>query len=202
MNGNTYNTTDIEFYGEFYPLLREAIDKIIAFIKEYSDTAVKSGSRDPVEHIKSRIKSYSSAKAKLTDRRIEPSAINAITAIHDAAGLRVVCTFIDDIYELAESLRNRTDFKIIMEKDYIRNPKTNGYRSYHMIVGIDEGDVVIPVEIQLRSVAMDCWGALEHQIKYKRDIKHEELIEAELKKCADDLALMDINLQVIRDILE
>jgi len=202
MNGNTYNSIDIEFYGSYYPLLKEAINKITSFINEYSETAVNSGRRDPIEHIKSRIKSYSSTKAKLSDRRIEPSAVNAITAIHDAAGLRVVCTFIDDIYELAESLRNNADIRIIMEKDYIKNPKPNGYRSYHMIVGIDKGDVVIPVEIQLRSVAMDCWAALEHQIKYKRDIKHVEFIEAELKKCSDDLALMDINLQVIRDILE
>ncbi|NLZ37495.1 MAG: hypothetical protein GX897_08515 [Clostridiales bacterium] len=202
MNLITYNFEDSKFYGNYFPLLNNALDKIIALINEYSEKAVKAGKRDPIEHIKSRIKSSSSTKAKLLKRCIEPSAVNAITAIHDAAGLRVVCTFVDDVYDLAKSFRSSTDIKVIMEKDYIKNPKPNGYRSYHVIIGINEGGIVIPVEIQLRSVAMDCWAALEHQIKYKRDIKHEELIESELKKCAEYLAIMDTNLQVIRDILE
>jgi ppGpp synthetase/RelA/SpoT-type nucleotidyltranferase len=119
--------------------------------------------------------------------------------MHDSIGIRIVCSFIDDIYANIERIRAFTDCTVVEEKDYIKHAKPNGYRSYHMIVQNTEGYYA---EIQIRTISMDTWAALEHDIKYKKDINvNKELITAELKRCADELASTDISMQTIRNMI-
>jgi GTP pyrophosphokinase len=129
----------------------------------------------------------------------------------DAIGLRVVCLFIDDVYENVALLKSLPGCTVVREKDYIRDAKPNGYRSYHMILDVasDEADVdgAVPghyyVEIQLRTIAMDTWAALEHQMRYKNrsERANDSLIISELKRCADELASTDLSMQTIRDMI-
>lgn len=135
---------------------------------------------------------------------------SALKIIRDSIGIRIVCGFIDDIYKLVELIRQFDDCQIVTEKDYILNAKPNGYRSYHMIVevttpypdclGNEQGSYYI--EIQLRTIAQDSWASLEHQMKYKHDIKNPKRIVRELKRCADELASCDLSMQTIRNLIE
>ena len=202
MNLITYNKDDAAFYGEYYPLLKDAVDRLCSYIDELSNDAVASDRRDPIEHVKSRIKTAASMRAKLKRRGIEITSANALTAVHDSIGIRIVCTFISDVYTLAEKLRSWDEISVSAEKDYIKHPKPNGYRSYHMVCSIKEGKTEIAFEIQLRTVAMDCWAALEHQIKYKKEIPNQDFIESELKKTACVLFEADKNLEIIRDAID
>lgn len=119
--------------------------------------------------------------------------------------MRIICNYIDDVYEVARMLKNYKDLKVIKEKDYIRNPKPNGYRSYHIIfeLSLDLAGEITPVfvEIQIRTIAMDFWSSLEHEMKYKRNIKNQELIVEELKRCADEIATTDLNMQTIKKMI-
>lgn len=120
-------------------------------------------------------------------------------------GMRIICNYIDDVYKVAEMLKGYKDLKVIREKDYIKNPKPNGYRSYHIIfeLSLDLAGAITPVfvEIQIRTIAMDFWSSLEHEMKYKKDIKNPELIAEELKRCADEIATTDLNMQTIRKMI-
>ena len=119
--------------------------------------------------------------------------------------MRIICNYIDDVYKVAEMLKGYKDLKVIREKDYIKNPKPNGYRSYHIIfeLSLDLAGAITPVfvEIQIRTIAMDFWSSLEHEMKYKKDIKNPELIAEELKRCADEIATTDLNMQTIRKMI-
>ena len=136
---------------------------------------------------------------------------SALTKIYDAVGFRVVTTFIDDIYTNVNYLKSFDDITVIEEKDYIRHAKPNGYRSYHMILALSlpyedilgNNPGTFYVEIQLRTIAMDTWASLEHQMKYKHDIgsANQKLITVELKRCADELASCDVSMQTIRDLI-
>ncbi|EET84449.1 RelA/SpoT domain protein [Clostridium carboxidivorans P7] len=131
---------------------------------------------------------------------------SALKEIYDAAGIRVICPFLDDIYWIVNMLKNQQDIKVIKEKDYIRNPKPNGYRSYHMILQVplhlENRIEMVYCEIQIRTIAMDCWASLEHQLKYKKNIPNEKMIAEELKRCADEIASTDLNLQTISDMIK
>ena len=202
MNLISYSADDAVFYGNFYPLLRDAIDRICAFVTDYSDSCRAEGKRDPVEHITSRIKSAQSMKAKLKRRGIEVSPENSLTAVHDSVGVRVVCTYIGDVYVMAGKLREWKDINISCEKDYIKHPKSNGYRSYHIVCSIVENGVEIAAEIQLRTIVMDCWASLEHQIKYKKTIPNQEEIEKTLKMTANDFSSADEKLEKTRLLID
>lgn len=195
-----------EFYQESYVLLEGVIIEVLSrldFLRKYKST--KQG-KDPVEHCKARIKSADSMKEKLKRRSLPITAENAINQIHDAAGIRVVCTFLDDIYWIVNMLKNQQDIEIMEEKDYIHNPKPNGYRSYHMILKVplhlEDGIQKVYCEIQIRTIAMDCWASLEHELKYKKDIPNQEMIIGELKRCSDEIASTDLNLQTIWDMIK
>jgi putative GTP pyrophosphokinase len=124
---------------------------------------------------------------------------SALTKIYDAVGLRVVCAFIDDIYRIRDHLVAQPGTEVIEEKDYIKNVKPNGYRSYHMILRL-HGKYY--AEVQLRTISMDTWAALEHHLRYKKEIGgNTSLIESELKRCADELASTDLSMQTIRDMI-
>ncbi len=161
------------------------------------------------EHLLYRIKSPDSMAEKCRRKDLPQTAYSALYYIHDAIGVRIVCHFIDEVYQNVQFIKSLPGIHIIEEKDYIKNVKPNGYRSYHMIVefaapyedvsGNKPGHFF--AEIQLRTIAMDSWASLEHEMKYKHDIKNPELIIRELKRCADELAACDISMQTIRNLI-
>ena len=123
---------------------------------------------------------------------------SALNQIHDAIGLRVVCAFLDDVYAMRDALASVDGAEIVTEKDYIRSAKPNGYRSYHMILRLDG----YYAEIQLRTISMDTWAALEHHMTYKKARRADDpLIREELKRCADELASTDVSMQTLRDLI-
>ncbi len=148
-------------------------------------------------------------REKCARRNIPPTSRSALRDITDAVGVRVITRFIDDIFEIVEHIRTLPEVKVVTEKDYIRHAKPNGYRSYHMIleytVPWEDIDGNAPgmyyIEVQLRTIAMDSWASLEHQLKYKKDIKNQKLIVSELKRCADELAGCDLSMQTIRNLM-
>ena len=125
--------------------------------------------------------------------------------LNDVAGVRVICSFVDDIYKVKEIFLKQDDITLIAEKDYIKNPKPNGYRSLHMIVEIPvffaDKKVPIRVEVQFRTIGMDFWASLEHQIKYKKEIKNEDEAIKRLKNCAEIIAEADVEMQKINDMI-
>lgn len=144
--------------------------------------------RNPISNIKTRLKRLQSIREKL-DRQNLPQTLESIEAnLHDIAGVRVICTFIDDVYDIAEALLKQDDITLITKKDYIANPKPNGYRSLHLIVSIPiflaNEKREMKVEIQLRTIAMDFWASLEHQLRYKKGLQFTQNTETELSECA------------------
>lgn len=160
------------------------------------------GGRNPIESIVSRIKEPMSIAGKLK-RMGKPLTVESIyECLNDVAGIRVICSFIDDIYRVAEMLSRQDDITVVTVKDYIRHPKQNGYRSYHMIVEVpvffSDSKKIMRVEIQLRTVAMDFWASLEHTMKYKKESADRPEIAAELKSCAEVIAATDARMQKVR----
>lgn len=160
--------------------------------------------RNPISSITSRVKKPESIVGKLHKKGL-PFTVEAIMSnLNDVAGVRIICEFIDDIYTIAAMLAMQDDLKLIEIKDYIKYPKDNGYRSYHMIVEIpvffSKGKTPLRVEIQIRTIAMDFWASLDHELKYKKNIdpEDEEMIAGELLSCADRIAETDMIMQQIR----
>lgn len=158
--------------------------------------------RNPISSIKTRLKRPESILDKLNRKNL-PKTVEVIEEnLYDIAGIRVVCSFCDDVYMLADALLKQDDITLIEKKDYIKNPKPNGYRSLHLIVSIPiflaNEKRAMNVEIQLRTIAMDFWATLEHQLKYKKDNHLTEEMEAELKKCAEENSLLDIRMENLR----
>ena len=158
---------------------------------------------NPIETIQSRIKRPYSIARKLSKRGL-PVAVESIAEnLNDVAGIRVICPFISDIYAVSEMLQKQDDVRLIACKDYIQNPKSNGYRSLHLIIEIpvffSTGKENIRVEIQIRTVAMDFWASLEHQIRYKNDSPVVRQLADELKECADIIAQTDVKMQELRE---
>ncbi len=159
--------------------------------------------RNPIEFIESRVKSPESILKKLKRKKLPYSLGSIVDNINDIAGVRVICGFIDDIYEVAHMLEIQDDVTVLEVKDYIKNPKPNGYRSYHMIVEIPvffaSQKQLIKVEVQLRTIAMDFWASLEHQMRYKdrKKVSDVKQIVSELKECADVIAATDEKMQQI-----
>ena len=160
--------------------------------------------RNPINSILSRVKKPESIAQKLAKKNL-PFTVEAImTNLTDVAGVRIICEFVDDIYKIAAMLAMQDDLKLIKIKDYIKFPKPNGYRSYHMIVEIpvffSKGKTPMRVEIQIRTIAMDFWASLDHELKYKKNIdpQDEEMIAGELLSCAERIAETDMIMQQIR----
>jgi putative GTP pyrophosphokinase len=128
---------------------------------------------------------------------------SAVQNLYDIAGVRVICSFVDDIYSVADMLTSQDDVTVLMVKDYIKNPKPNGYRSLHLIISIpvffSQGKRDMYVEVQIRTIAMDFWASLEHDLKYKKEVPDVDRIQKELKKCADDIAATDQKMMRLRD---
>ena len=196
-----------EFYGENLILLEGAISEFLSCMDMIRRYEVQLGNRDPVASSQTRIKSAESMRQKLQRLAFPVTAESAMKNVFDAAGVRLVCPFIQDIDRTAELIRAIPGVQIQTEKDYIRSPKPNGYRSYHMILSmplrfLGNSQKTVWLEVQLRTIAMDCWANIEHQLKYKQNIPDQALLLQELKRCADEITSTDLSLQTIRDLIE
>ena len=160
--------------------------------------------RNPLESINCRIKTVASIIEKLNRKGFELSPESIEKNLNDVAGIRVICSFIEDIYLLADRLCSQDDIRLIERKDYIKNPKPNGYRSLHLIVEIPiflmDEKKFMRVEVQFRTIAMDFWASLEHKLKYKKNIETDlQEISAELKTCAEEISRIDNKMQEIHN---
>ena len=162
---------------------------------------------NPIEHIKTRIKTPESIVKKLKRYGYETSIENMVRYINDIAGVRLICSFTSDIYRLAEMIGNQSDLKVLSIKDYIKNPKESGYKSYHMLVSVpiflSDSVVDTKVVIQIRTIAMDFWASLEHKMRYKKNIAPEQVkfLQEELSDCAIQSAALDERMQNIRNVI-
>ncbi|AEF84654.1 RelA/SpoT domain protein [Treponema primitia ZAS-2] len=167
-----------------------------------------SHDRNPIEHIKTRIKTPESIRKKMRTLQIPKNVDSLEKNIHDIAGIRIICQFVDDIYVLADCLLAQDDVALIEKKDYIANPKESGYRSLHLIIEVPiflhNEKRQMKVEVQLRTIAMDFWASLEHRLTYKKDINNEKAnnISSELKNCAETSVWLDLKMQDIRNNIE
>lgn len=199
----------MNIYGRY----KEALEAVMAHtarqIEEYGAAEQETTGEMLYEHLRYRLKSEESMVAKLQGRSLPLTAESALRGVRDAVGFRIVCRFVSDIYDNIEHIKALPGITVVEEKDYIRQVKPNGYRSYHMILeaeapyedtlGRNPGRFY--VEVQLRTIAMDSWAALEHDMRYKHQVDNPELIGRELKRCADELASCDLSMQTIRNLI-
>lgn len=193
---------------EFMTYYRCAIMEIETKFNVLNEEFSLQYDRNPIEHIKTRLKSAESIIKKINRKGLDFSIETVEKHIKDIAGVRVICSFPEDIYKLAECLLNQDDVKLIEKKDYIVNPKKSGYRSLHLIVEVpiflQNGKKSINVEVQLRTIAMDFWASLEHKLRYKKNIDTDEteIIERELLVCSEISADLDKRMEEIRNRIE
>ena len=200
INKTTGSDSAVSIYGTSKPLLEETMQMVLREITKIRNEMTEELGMDPIEHLLGRIKSEESMREKCRRKGLPETPESALEKIHDAIGLRVVCAFLDDVYTIRDRLLALPRIRLVEEKDYIRHVKPNGYRSFHMIIIVDEK---IYAEIQLRTISMDTWAALEHHLKYKKEMgSNTALISAELKRCADELASTDSSMQTLRDMIQ
>ena len=185
-----------------------AIRELKTKLEVLNDELSVRNQRNPIEMIKSRVKRPESIFGKLRRRGL-PLTVESMTQnLDDIAGVRVICSFIDDIYDVSRMLARQDDVRVVAIKDYIRSPKVNGYRSYHMIVEVpvffSNCKQYIRAEVQMRTIAMDFWASLDHQLKYKKEMTEEEAAEIgeDLRKCAEVIAGTDWKMLEIRRKIE
>ena len=192
------------YYGKYSDKLEELLQVMINELNSINYKLYEQNGHKPCEHILSRIKDPKSLISKLERFELETSVENALYHMHDIVGVRIVTHFVGDVYDVLEEIKLSNKWSVVEIKDYIKNSKPNGYRSLHMLVSLPFGVGKIEninTEIQLRTIAQDTWAALEHQIKYKKKVKDINLITTELKRCADELASVDMSMQSIRDVI-
>ena len=199
VNGVMDSVLDIkEMMMEYSAPIREIKTKLEILNTEF---AVRL-SRNPISSIQTRLKSQVSILEKMERKHIPMNRQNIEESLNDIAGIRVICSYIDDIYRIADALTRQDDIELLEEKDYIKHPKENGYRSLHLIVSVpvflSNEKKIVKAEVQIRTIAMDLWASSEHGIKYKRDVPEAERIISELKDCADVIAATDERMQQIR----
>ncbi|HEX9026319.1 MAG TPA: GTP pyrophosphokinase family protein [Clostridium sp.] len=183
-------------------IYRSAIKEVKTKLDILDDELKIRRKRNPIEYMKSRVKTPGSIMDKLQRKGLDMSVDSAKRNLNDIAGIRVICSFVGDIYDIAEMLKRQDDIKLIEEKDYIKNPKSNGYRSLHLVVEVPIffSDHVEPVrvEVQIRTIAMDFWASLEHKLYYKTSGESPLHITNDLKECADVIASTDMRMQDIQ----
>ena len=161
---------------------------------------------NPIEHIKDRVKSAESIALKLHRRNSPLTAENARITLMDIAGIRCICSYSKDIYLVAEALKRQPDIKILNEKDYVTYPKSTGYRSYHLIIEVPvyltDTTEYLPVEVQIRTQAMDFWASLEHKVRYKYNNIIPETLAIELVDCAEKISELDKRMYLIQEIAD
>jgi len=176
-------------------LYDSALKEISTKIEILNNEFVHIYNYNPIEHIKSRLKTPDSIGKKLKRYDYDATIDNMVEKLNDIAGIRIICSFTSDIYQIAEMITKQSDVTVLYVKDYIKYPKPNGYKSYHMVITIPiyltDGPVDTKVEIQIRTVAMDFWASLEHKIYYKFEGNAPAYLQQELKACADVVNMLD-----------
>lgn len=188
-----------EFYGEYYPELQAAESFLTKLAEGLKTATCQSNDLNPIVYYCSRIKQPDSMIRKLETNGYQKTKESAMINVYDAVGLRIICSFAEDVYKISEMIMKDTRIVVSTKKDYYSHPKPNGYRSLHLCVFLPSFD--LNAEIQIRTIAMDFWATLEHQIKYKKNIEHEKMLREELKRCADEIASLDLSMQTIREII-
>lgn len=193
---------------QFFSYYKCAIMEVETKFRVLNEQFSLNGESNPIEFIQSRIKSYGSIISKLNNKGVAVNLVNMEENLSDIAGVRVVCSFLDDIYRLADCFLGQDDIFLIERKDYIREPKSNGYRSLHLIIAVpiflENEKRMTKVEVQLRTIAMDFWASLEHKLRYKKNLPQEKLdaLRVDMKRCADESAGWDRRMQEIKDYIE
>ena len=189
------NYEDVDSWKTIMFLYTAALKEVETKLEILNDEFQHVHQYNPIEHIKTRIKTPESIVKKLKRNGFETSIENMVKHINDIAGVRLICSFTSDIYRLAEMIGNQSDLKVLSIKDYIKNPKDSGYKSFHMLVAVpvflSDSVVETKVEIQIRTIAMDFWASLEHKIYYKFEGNAPEYISQDLKECADMVSALD-----------
>lgn len=190
-------------FRELMMMYNCAIREVRTKLEVLNDELSIRNSRNPIEFIESRIKRPLGIVDKLK-RYGEPVNVESIErSLNDVAGIRVICPFIDDIYSVADMLLSQDDITLIKKKDYIENPKPNGYRSLHLILEVpvffSNQKKPMRVEVQIRTIAMDFWSSVDHQLKYKHDVPNADELSAQLKECADIISQTDMRMLAIKN---
>ena len=189
------NHSQIDQWKSIMFLYDSALKEINTKIEILNSEFVHIYGHTPIEHIKSRLKTPSSIVKKLKRAGHDVTIQNMVERLNDIAGIRIICSYTQDIYQIADMIARQSDVTILHVKDYIRNPKPNGYKSYHMVATIpiylSQGPAETKVEIQIRTVAMDFWASLEHKIYYKFEGNAPASLQAELKACAAVVDMLD-----------
>lgn len=196
-------------YGKYKVALEKIMNDFVENIKSYNQASYEKTGYKLFEHITNRIKAEDSMREKCRRKDLPENEVSALYELKDAIGVRIVFSFVDDIYQSIEYIKSLPQCVVVKEKDYIKHAKPNGYRSYHMIL-----EMTVPyedvkgntpgkyyIEVQLRTIAMDSWASLEHQLKYKKNVSNQKLIVEELKRCADEMASCDVSMQTIRNLI-
>ena len=195
MELRTQKDSDIDNWKEVMLIYNSALKQISTKLEILNDEFQHVHRYNPIEHIKSRVKTSESIVKKLKKHGYESTIQNMVEHVNDIAGIRVICSFTSDIYRIAEMISNQSDIKVISVKDYFVNPKPSGYKSYHMLVTVpvylSDRIVDTKVEIQIRTVAMDFWASLEHKINYKFEGNAPAYIKNELIECSKRASELD-----------
>ena len=196
------NVKYMQKFDQLMMMYNCAIREIRTKLEVLNDDLGARYERNPIEHINARIKSPESIAKKLKSKNLPICSDSIPNNLNDVAGIRVICSFIDDIYTIAGMLIRQDDVRLVKMKDYIEHPKPNGYRSLHLILQVPVffADVTRPmrVEVQIRTIAMDFWASLDHHLRYKKDVKDAQEIENELRRCADVISQTDEDMLKIR----
>lgn len=197
---------DIDSWKEVTLIYNSALKQISTKLEILNDEFQHVHRYNPIEHIKSRIKTPESIVKKLKKHGYESTINNMIRYVNDIAGIRVICSFSSDIYQIAEMISNQSDIKVISVKDYIVNPKASGYKSYHMLVTVpvflSEYTIDTKVEIQIRTMAMDFWASLEHKIYYKFEGNAPAYISRDLRECSDIVSMLDAKMLQLNEAIK
>ena len=189
------NYEDVDSWKTIMFLYNAALKEVETKLEILNDEFQHVHQYNPIEHIKTRIKTPESIVKKLKRYGYETSVENMVKYINDIAGVRLICSFTSDIYRLASMIGNQSDLKVLSIKDYIKNPKDSGYKSFHMLVSVpvflSDSVVQTKVEIQIRTIAMDFWASLEHKIYYKFEGHAPAYISEDLKSCAEMVSQLD-----------
>ena len=188
------------YYGDYYSGLIEAQSFLEAMAEKMKVEALPSEDLQPIVYYCSRIKNPDNMNRKLLARGFPVTLESALRCVYDAVGIRIICSFANDVQGVEKRIENDSSIEILEKKDYFSHPKPNGYRSIHLCVRLREIGVL--AEIQIRTIAMDFWATLEHQLKYKKNIENEGLIRSELKRCADEIASVDLSMQTLKEIIK
>lgn len=178
---------------------RYALREFSAKLENLDDYCQTNYDHNPIHHMESRLKTPRSIFEKIEKRGYELTLESLTKEVHDIAGIRVVCNYMNDIYQIIDLLTKQKDIKVLLTKDYIVNPKTSGYRSVHMVFSIEiymnSQTRTVPVEIQFRTLAMDMWASLEHELRYKSKNEFSDVQKQKLREYSDDLYKVDLNMQ-------